>query len=86
MRIKIIRLAAAFFLTLFMVESAFAGSIRCGSYLISDGGVYPPSTYEVLKKCGEPTYRQGNTWIYEFRSKSRKELRFNQSGILTKII
>ena len=41
-------------------------SIRCGSYIIYAGGKSDSALmYEVLRKCGEPKERLGNTWIYE---------------------
>ncbi len=61
MKIKtlLITLIAAF--SMLMFQSVYAGSMRCGSHLITDGGRYGPGTYEVLKRCGEPTFRQGNS-------------------------
>ena len=85
MRIKIALLIGAFFLMLFMIESALAGSIRCGTHLISDGGRHGPGMYEVMKKCGEPTHMYGSTWIYERSGEPRKKLHFNSSGMLEKI-
>ncbi len=85
MRAKIILSVSAFFLAFFMVESTLASSMRCGVHLVSQGGRNPPSMYEVLKKCGEPTFRNGNTWTYEFTTRSRKVLRFNDEGFLMRI-
>jgi hypothetical protein len=87
MRRKIALLASAMFLTLFVIEVAYADSMRCGRHLIRDGGWRGPSMYEVLKKCGEPTYRNGNSWVYEeTRSRYRKVLRFNHDGLLVSIV
>ena len=60
------------------------GSMKCGIHLIHAGGRHPPSKYEVLKKCGEPTERYGNTWIYE-KGSTRRILRFDESRMLATI-
>ena len=40
-------------------------SMRCGGYLIyAGGGKDSASMYEVLKKCGEPEAKNGDSWIY----------------------
>lgn len=70
--------------TLFTNQSAFAGSMSCGVHRIQDGGRVGPGKYEVLKKCGEPTFRQGNSWVYE-KSGNRHILVFNDSGALNSI-
>lgn len=57
--------ASIFLLSTLMLEPAFADSTRCGRHIISSGQKTGPDKYEVLKKCGEPTTRAGNTWIYE---------------------
>ena len=62
---KSILIVASVFLFALMPEPAFADSMRCGSHIISTGGLHGPDKYEVLKKCGEPTVRSGNTWVYE---------------------
>ena len=60
-------------------------SIRCGGYLIhSGGGKDAAGMYEVLKKCGEPEARYGNTWIY-IQGSMRRELTFNYEGRLLRI-
>jgi hypothetical protein len=41
--------------------------------------------YEVLKKCGKPTERYGNTWIYVRSGKPPRVLRFNDAGQLETI-
>jgi hypothetical protein len=47
-------------------------SMRCGTYLIyAGGGKDSALMYEVLKKCGEPEAKQGNTWIYRQGSMQR---------------
>ena len=52
-------------LGMFAVNSAQAGSISCGVHKIQDGSTRSSATkYEVLKKCGEPKIREGDSWIY----------------------
>jgi len=84
MKIKtlLITLIAAF--SMLMFQSVYAGSMRCGSHIISDGGRTGPGTYEVLKRCGEPTFRQGNSWVYE-KGKKRYVIVFKDSGQISSI-
>ena len=66
-------------------EPVFASrSMRCGSHLVSGGQRHGPMKYEVLKKCGEPTERFGNTWIYE-RGNRTFTATFDHSGRLIRI-
>jgi len=52
-------------LGMFAVNSAQAGSISCGVHKIQDGSASSNATkYEVLKKCGEPKIREGDSWVY----------------------
>lgn len=61
---------------------AYDRSMRCGTYLIlAGGGKESAMTYEVLKKCGEPVSRTGDTWIYTQGSVTRV-LTFNYEGRL----
>ena len=62
-----------------------ATSMRCGTHLISADQRHKGGKYEVLKKCGEPTMRLGNTWIYDKGGKTR-EVKFNDEGVITNII
>lgn len=66
---------------LLLTAPSQASMMRCGNYVIQDGGRHGPTMYEVLKKCGEPTYRHGSTWIYEFHNRNW-ELKFGGNGIL----
>jgi hypothetical protein len=52
-------------LLLFAMQGATAGTINCGVHYIQDDTRTPVSKYEVLKKCGEPKSREGDTWFYE---------------------
>jgi len=71
--------------SMLMFQSVYAGSMRCGWHIISDGGRNGPGTYEVLKRCGEPTDRQGNTWVYERANKKRYVIDFDDSGEIASI-
>ena len=77
---------AVLILAMFAAHCANAGSMRCGVHLISDGGRHGPGKYEVLKKCGKPTFRQGNTWIYDKGgSQPKKIAHFDDRGLLIRI-
>jgi len=77
--------ASTFVLVTLIPEPVFAsGSMRCGSHIITAGQRHGPGQYEVLKKCGEPTERNGYTWIYDRGSKQYIVL-FDQSGRLERI-
>jgi hypothetical protein len=78
-------IVAGVFLSALMVEPAFADSMRCGSHIISTGGLHGPGKHEVLKKCGEPTVRYGNTWIYERSGGANYAVVFDSSGYLVRI-
>ncbi len=71
--------------SILMLQSVYAGSMRCGSHMISDGGRSGPITYEVLKRCGEPAFQQGNTWIYERGEKRRVAVVFKDNGEISSI-
>ena len=47
--------------TLFSTSPVSAASMRCGSDIVNVGDL----EFEVLQKCGPPTYKQGNQWIYD---------------------
>ena len=72
-------------LSMLLIETAFAGSMRCGSHIISTGGLHGPGKYEVLKKCGEPTVRSGDTWIYDKPGGVKYVVVFDASGYLARI-
>ena len=78
--------AAGLVLTLIAMQSmASDRSIRCGTYLIyGGGGKNSAGMYEVLKKCGEPEAKRGNTWIYD-QGSMRRILTFNYEGRLLRI-
>jgi hypothetical protein len=85
--IHIAKIAATVLLLAFVAAQAIAAdrSMRCGTYLIySGGGKNSTGMYEVLRKCGEPTIKNSDTWIYEQGSMFRV-LTFNYEGRLARI-
>ena len=83
---KHIWIIAAFSLATLMPVAAVAdGSMRCGSHIISAGERNGAGKYEVLKKCGEPTNRSGNTWVYEKSGGARRVVVFDASGRVSRI-
>jgi len=81
---KLIILLPMIVLSIAPLEPALAG-MRCGTHIISAGQRDAPGKYEVLKRCGEPTQRYGDSWIYEKSSSVRYELRFDSDGRLIAI-
>ncbi len=77
--------AASFALTLFAEPALSVGYMSCGVHKFSGGGRHGPGMYEVLKKCGEPTFRRGNTWVYDQGGGRRKVLFFGDAGNLMRI-
>ena len=78
--------ASVFLLSTLMLRPAFAvGSMRCGTHIISSGGRSGPDKYEVLKKCGEPTARFGNSWVYEYSGGVQRVVVFDANGRLARI-
>ena len=79
-------IGVALVLTFGFVEPAAAvGSMSCGTHIISCGQGKDPGQYEVLKRCGEPTFRQGNTWIYKKSSSVERRVKFNSNGEIINI-
>ena len=77
--------ASVFILSSLMLEPAYAESMRCGQHIISSGERHGTDKYEVLKKCGEPTIRAGNTWIYEKSHGAKTIVTFDDSGKVSRI-
>ena len=75
---------SAFLFAGYFSSASAATSMRCGVHLIQDGQMNGPGKYEILKKCGEPADRFGNTWVYEIGS-SRYVLTFKDNGELAHI-
>jgi len=62
---------------------ASASSMRCGTHLITASMANSPGKYEVLKRCGEPTARDGDTWVYKRSSSITKVVKFSNGQILS---
>ncbi len=56
---------------------AVEGFMRCGNHLISGEDIEGPTKAEVLEKCGEPTSREGDMWVYEEPGKPTRVLHFD---------
>ena len=85
MTYKSILIIASVFLLAFMLKPALADSVRCGSHIISSGERHGTDKYEVLKKCGEPTIRAVDIWIYEKARGAKTIMVFDASGKLSSI-
>ena len=85
MTYKSILIVASLILLALVLRPAFAESTRCGQHIISSGERHGTDKYEVLKKCGEPTIRHGNTWIYEKSHGAKTIMTFDDSGKLSRI-
>jgi len=82
---KLTSIIAALFISIFMMESAMAiGSMGCGTHIITADSRNPSGKYDVLKRCGEPTTRYGDTWIYK-KGSVTKSLEFSSNGQLISI-
>ena len=82
---KLTSIIAALIISIVMMESAMAiGSMRCGTHIVSADPANPSGKYDVLKRCGEPTTRYGDTWIYKKGSVTRS-LDFSSNGQLRSI-
>ena len=77
--------ASVVLLSMLLMQVALAGSMRCGTHIISTGGLHGPGKYEVLKKCGEPTARSGDTWIYDKPGGTKYVVVFDAAGYLARI-
>ena len=84
----ILRSSVSYFLMFLILlvlfsESVWAGSMRCGTHLITDGKKPGPSKAEVKRKCGYPYSESGNRWIY-YKGRSVYRLRFSEvSGLVS---
>lgn len=75
-------LLATIVVSIAFLEPALAG-MRCGTSIISPGNRNSPSKYEVLKRCGEPKERYGDTWVYQKSASSvTYTLKFDRDGKL----
>lgn len=82
--LKKLMIAGAAMAGLVATDAALAGAIRCGNYLIEDSTRTAPGKYEILKKCGQPTAKVGNAWVYD-RGGSKRVVHFNDSGRVDRI-
>ena len=73
-------LVLAAVLGMFAVNSAQAGSISCGVHIIQDSNRSSTTKYEVLKKCGEPKIREGDSWVYS-RGGRETEVHFKDGKV-----
>jgi hypothetical protein len=78
-----ILLAAIAATGLLALNPVYAGTLTCGNYLFTGSSRTPTTKYEILKKCGEPKYREGDTWVYD-RAGTSMYVHF-KSGQLTSI-
>lgn len=79
-------IALTIFFSMLLMELALAhGSLRCGTHIITAGGRPGAGKYEVLKKCGEPTVRAGDTWIYDRPGSTKSVVVFDASGYVARI-
>ena len=76
---------AAFFFSIVVTQPVLANSIRCGTHIITAGLQESPGMYEVLKRCGEPKARYGNTWVYEKSSSVSHVVTFSSNGQIRSI-
>ncbi|MEM9386161.1 MAG: DUF2845 domain-containing protein [Pseudomonadota bacterium] len=58
--------------------------MRCSGRLVYAGGADGSHMHEVLRKCGQPTAKLSNFWIYERQGK-RSVLEFDHRGRLYRI-
>jgi len=77
--------ASIFLLSTLMLEPVFADSTRCGRHVISSGQRQGTDKYEVLKKCGEPTTRAGNVWVYKKSGGAKTVIVFDALGKVSSI-
>jgi len=82
---KTVLISVTIFFSIVMVGQSIAGSLRCGTHIISSGQRSAPYKHEVLKKCGEPTSRNGNTWLYKKSSSVTRVVRFSGDGQVSAI-
>lgn len=68
-----------FALLLAATSSASADSMQCNGNLVSSGD----SQASVLEKCGEPTSRDGDQWMYQLDDSLSKIVTFGGGIVLT---
>ena len=81
MKVTILMLISA--VILLFTTSVNADSIRCGSHVIEDADLHKMVTMEeVIKKCGQPSSREGSKLYYK---KKGKRLDFDTNDRLISI-
>ena len=65
-------------------STAWAGSMRCGTNLITDNKRPGPSKAKVRRVCGAPYSESGNRWVY-YKGRSVYRLRFSETSGLVSI-
>ncbi len=76
---RLLTIGAISFLLVVTAATVFAAGMRCGGKLVAIGD----TEYQVLRKCGEPSYKAANRWIYD-RGAGRfiKILKFGNGKLL----
>ena len=83
---KLIIIMVALLFSIITIEPVLAsGSMRCGTHILNASMRDSPGKYEVLKRCGEPKARYGNTWVYEKSSSVTRVIRFTSDGQIKSI-
>lgn len=78
-------IASMLFVGAALPQPAHAESMRCGTHIISTSERQGTGKYEVLKKCGEPSERYGNTWVYNQPGGVRRTVVFSTDGRVQRI-
>ncbi len=75
------------FTGLLLSGTAQAGSMTCGQAIITDDQLDGQVTQQILDKCGQPTSKDGDNWIYDRSDVGQGiyVLHFNDSGQLDSI-
>ena len=59
---KVLAIGGILVFGVLVATTVFAASgMRCGSRLVEIGD----TDYQVLRKCGQPSYKEANRWIYD---------------------
>lgn len=82
---RLLGTAGLIFMLLLAADTAWADSMRCDGHVIQGGGLDGPTQYEVLQKCGEPTYSQGDRWVYQREGEPTYILIFDANGVLAEV-
>ncbi len=59
---KVLAISGILVFGVLVATTVFAASgMRCGSKLVEIGD----TEYQILRKCGQPSYKEANRWIYD---------------------